>query len=387
MPKTLLPEGLRDLLPPEAMLEADVVHRLASSFGANGYELVKPPLIEFEDTLLAGVGTALRESIFRMPDPVSHRTLGVRADVTTQVARIAATRLAQHARPLRLMYVGPVLRVRGDQLEPERQFTQAGIELIGVETGAADAEVILATVEALQAVGVQDITVDLALPTLVPLILAAAGGIHDARLRTALDHKDIAEIKTAGGSAGALLTALVEASGPFAVAIERVAKLKLPPTAQAEWDRLVVVARAVHESAPDLALTVDAVESRGFEYHTGVTFSLFARGAQREIGRGGRYRLSHGGEQATGATLLVDTLLNVVPPINATQRLWVPFGTPRPAIRAWQGKGWIVLTGLEAGPAPEAEAIRLGCSHYLADGGAVAVSSAKVPQKRTGKSG
>src|SRR5689334_11082626 len=181
-PKTLLPEGLRDLLPPEATLEADVMHRLAQSFSRNGYDLVKPPLIEFEDTLLAGVGTVLRESIFRMPDPVSHRTLGVRADVTTQVARIAATRLAQSPRPLRLMYVGPVLRVRGDQLEPERQFTQAGIELIGAAGDAADAEVIMTTVEALQIVGVKDITVDLALPTLVPLILAGASGVEEARL-------------------------------------------------------------------------------------------------------------------------------------------------------------------------------------------------------------
>jgi ATP phosphoribosyltransferase regulatory subunit len=378
-PKTLLPEGLRDLLPPEATLEADVVHRLAQSFSRNGYDLVKPPLIEFEDTLLAGVGTALRESIFRMPDPVSHRTLGVRADVTTQVARIAATRLAQSPRPLRLMYVGPVLRVRGDQLEPERQFTQAGIELIGAAADAADAEVILTTVEALQAVGVKDITVDLALPTLVPLILSGATGVEDARLKTALSHKDIAEIKAAGGSASALLTTLVEASGACAVAIERVAKLNLPTAARVEWDRLVSVCKAVNAAAPDLSVTIDAVESRGFEYHTGVTFSLFAKGAQREIGRGGRYQLGHG-EPATGATLLVDALLSVVATAAAEKRLWVPFGTARKVIRDLQSQDWIVVAGLEAGQAAEAEARRLNCGHYLADGRVV-----EIPSARSGK--
>ena len=251
---------------------------------------------------------------------------------------------------------------------------------------------ILATVEALQAVGVRDITVDLALPTLVPLILAAAGDIHDARLRTALDHKDIAEISAAGGSVGALLTALVEASGPFADGARTRGQAQTScASAQAEWDRLAAVARAVHESAPDLAFDGGGTPLSafaGFEYrHTGVTFSLFAKGAQREIGRGGRYRLNHGGEQATGATLLVDTLLHVVPPTHAVQRLWVPFGTPRSEIRAWQSKGWIVVAGLEAGPAADAEARRLGCSHFLADGDAVAVSSATVPNKRTGKSG
>jgi ATP phosphoribosyltransferase regulatory subunit len=371
-PKTLLPEGLRDLLPIDAALEDDVVHRLGRSFSACGYELVKPPLIEFEDTLLAGVGMALRESIFRMPDPASHRILGVRADFTTQVARIAATRLAQRARPLRLMYVGPVLRVKGDQLAPERQFTQAGIELIGPESGPADAEVILATVDALKAIDVADITVDLALPTLVPLIL---GKVQDTRLRTALDHKDIAEIKAVGGAAGGTLTALVEAAGPFDSAVARVAKINLAPQARAEWDRLVSVGRAVLDGMPDLTLTVDAVENRGFEYHTGVTFSVFAKGAQREIGRGGRYQLTHGGEPATGATLFVDALMGVVPQIVPSRRLYIPFGTPRRMIRPLQEQGWTVVCGLEACPSAEAEARRLECGHYLADGWAVAVSS------------
>src|SRR4051812_27520640 len=111
--RTLLPEGLRDVLPPDAGFEAEVVDRLKKSFAANGYALVKPPLVEFEETLLSGVGTALAPRIFRMLDPASHRTLGVRADITTQIARIATTRLSSAPRPLRLMYAGQVLRVKG----------------------------------------------------------------------------------------------------------------------------------------------------------------------------------------------------------------------------------------------------------------------------------
>ena len=367
-PKTLLPEGLHDLLPPDAAFEAEVVYRLAQSFGANGYELVKPPLAEFEDTLLAGVGTALRESIFRMPDPVSHRTLGFRADVTTQVARIATTRLASRPRPLRLMYAAQVLRVRGDQLEPDRQFTQAGIELIGAETGAADVEVIVATTEALDAIGVTNVTVDLALPTLVPAILKGATGVQADRLRTALAHKDVAEIKAAGGSVGEILCKLVEASGVFANAKQKIEKLALPADAKSEWQALVAVAEAVHTAAPGLALTVDAVESRGFEYHTGITFSLFAKGAQREIGRGGRYQLNHGDgrmEPATGATLVVDNLLGVAPPGTTAKRLWMPVGTPRVTVREWQSQGWSVVLALGSDVSAATDAVRLGCSHYL----------------------
>ena len=362
--RTLLPEGLRDVLPPDAGFESDVVDRLKRQFAGNGYALVQPPLVEFEDSLLSGVGTAMASRIFRMLDPVSHKTLGVRADITTQVARIAATRLAANPRPLRLMYAGQVLRVKGSQLEPERQFTQAGIELIGAEAGAADVEVILVIAEAMAALGVDGVSIDLALPTLVPAILAAQAPKDADRLRAGLDHKDVAEIKTAGGAAAAALTTLVEASGPYAEASARISKLSLPPAAKAEWQKLVDVADAVCAAAPNLSLTVDAVENRGFEYHTGITFSVFARGSQRELGRGGRYLLPTG-EAATGATLLVDALLTALPRTQNTRRLFAPVGTARAAIRMWQEKGWSVTTGLAKTSDDTAEARRLGCSHVL----------------------
>jgi len=376
--RTLLPEGLRDVLPPDAGFESEVVDRLKKSFAGNGYVLVKPPLVEFEETLLSGVGTAMAPRIFRMLDPVSHRTLGVRADITTQIARIAATRLASAPRPLRLMYAGQVLRVKGSQLEPERQFSQAGFELIGAEAGAADAEAILVVAEALQGLGVADVSIDLGLPTLVPTILAAHPAGDLERLRAALDHKDVAEIKAAGGAAGALLTGLVEASGPYAEAAARIAKLSLPAGAKTEWQGLAAVAEAVRAAAPTLALTVDAVENRGFEYHTGVTFSVFARGSQRELGRGGRYRLtqgSNGGEPATGATLLVDALLAVVPRTAPAWTLHVPFGTPRSVIASWQMKGWRVIAGLGKVADEAAEAKRQGCTHILSGDAAKEISA------------
>jgi ATP phosphoribosyltransferase regulatory subunit len=290
--------------------------------------------------------------------------------MTTQVARIASTRLASAPRPLRLMYAGQVLRVKGNQLEPERQFTQAGIELIGAESGAADAEVILVVAEALQNLGVKDVTVDLSLPTLVPAILAALPPENSDRLRMALDHKDVAEIKAAGGAAAPLLTTLVEASGQVKDAISRITKLKLPAAAQAEWQSLVDVVTAVQAAAPNLSLTIDAVESRGFEYHTGVSFSVFAPGSQRELGRGGRYHLSRNGgaakESATGASLLVDAILGVVKAAPAQKKLFAPHGTPRPVVTSWQGKGWVVVSGLAASKDAAAEAKILGCTHILA---------------------
>src|SRR5512147_1936231 len=145
----LLPAGLADLLPPDAAREARAVDAAIERFAAFGYERVKPPLVEFEESLLGGPGAALASQTFRLMDPVSQRMMGVRPDMTTQVARIATTRLAHRPRPLRLSYAGQVLRVRGSQLRPERQFGQVGAEIVGAAEAAADAEVVLMATAAL----------------------------------------------------------------------------------------------------------------------------------------------------------------------------------------------------------------------------------------------
>src|SRR5260370_26451836 len=144
----LLPGGIYDLLPPEAEMEAAVTARLMGVLGAYGYERVKPPLVEFEETLLSEAGAAMASDTFRMMDPISHRMIGVRADMTPQVARIAATRLLHKPRPLRLSYAGQVLRVKGSQMPPERQIGQAGAELIGASRPGAHVEVVAVAREA-----------------------------------------------------------------------------------------------------------------------------------------------------------------------------------------------------------------------------------------------
>src|SRR4051795_11441071 len=140
-PQVLLPAGLYDLLPPEAEIEAEVTGKLIGVLASHGYERVKPPLVEFEETLLSGAGAAMASDTFRTMDPVSHRMIGMRADMTPQVARIAGTRLLHRPRPLRLSYAGQVLRVKGSEMRPERQTGQAGAELIGAGGPEADVEV------------------------------------------------------------------------------------------------------------------------------------------------------------------------------------------------------------------------------------------------------
>jgi ATP phosphoribosyltransferase regulatory subunit HisZ len=214
----LLPAGLADLLPPDAAREARAIDVAIERFAAFGYERVKPPLVEFEESLLGGPGAALASQTFRLMDPVSQRMMGVRPDMTVQVARIAVTRLKHEPRPLRLSYGGNVIRVRGSALKPERQFAQVGTELIGVDSAEADAEAVLLAVDTLRAIGVSDLTVDLNLPTLVA---AVANGLNQPaealnRLRRALDRKDEGGIAKASDDkkVADLFAGLLRAAGP-----------------------------------------------------------------------------------------------------------------------------------------------------------------------------
>ncbi|MEQ9813014.1 MAG: ATP phosphoribosyltransferase regulatory subunit [Azospirillaceae bacterium] len=375
----LLPAGLHDVLPPEAAHEAAVTDRLMAMIAAHGYARVKPPLIEFEDSLLSGTGAGLSKDTFRLMDPISQRMMGVRADITVQIARIARDRLGNAARPLRLSYAGQTLRVKGDQLRPERQVAQVGAELIGVDVANADAEIVALASEALGAVGVERLTVDLTVPTLVAALLREAGVENGAaeRLRQALDRKDAAAIDAVGAEAGArhravtdTLKALLLAGGPAARALDLASRLDLGPSASLESARLAQVVGRIAALAPAAKLTIDWVEHRGYEYHTGIAFTVFARGVRGELGRGGRYLA--GAEPSTGFTLYLDSILRALPPAPHPALAYVPLGEEAAAARL-RADGWAVVSGLMPVADPARSARRLGCSHVWRDGKVIAL--------------
>ncbi|GAB2176361.1 ATP phosphoribosyltransferase regulatory subunit [Dongia sp. agr-C8] len=362
-----MPAGLSDGLPPEAGFEAAIVERLMAAFAAWGYERVKPPLIEFEDSLLSGPGEAMAADTFRLMDPVSQRMMGLRADITPQVGRIAASRLTNAPRPIRLSYAGQVLRVKGEQMRPERQIGQAGVELIGTTAAAADAEVILLGADALNAVGVKQLVVDLNVPKLAPALLWDAG-IGDARnLIAALDRKDMTAVRQLAGDLTPLLEALIHAVGPADTAIEALQALPLQGSAATQRERLREVVALIRAARPDLTLTVDPTDHRGFEYHTGVTFSLLAPAVRGDFGRGGRY-VNQAGEAATGFTLYLDTLQRALPAPAAPNRVFLPSGTPAAEAQKLRGEGWVTIQGLEAVQDDAAEARRQGCTRLWRNG-------------------
>ncbi|MGK6322091.1 ATP phosphoribosyltransferase regulatory subunit [Sphingomonas sp. DT-51] len=363
----LLPEGLRDRLPPVADAAALLEARVLAAIHAHGYERVDPPLAEFADGLGSRLKAGGLQDAVRFVDPVSQRTLAIRPDLTAQVARIAATRMAHHPRPVRLSYAGAVLKLRASQLAPARETRQIGAELFGLDTVAAAQEVVTVAIEAVAAAGIATPSLDFTLPDLVDTL--AAGPLPVAAdtldtLRQRLDAKD-------AGAVAALAPdylPLVTAAGPFDQAMARLRAFDRDGALTSRLDALATLARAVDGRA---VLTLDPTERHGFEYQTWLGFSLFAPGASSEVGRGGTYTVMHEGgaeEAATGFSLFADRLIGD-PPAIERRRLFLPFGTPASDGAAMRAQGWVTVAALEPGDTPEAQV----CTHFYAEGAARAL--------------
>ena len=368
MQKTLLPSGCYDLLPPDARRESELSAALLSVFEGFGYEQVSPPLLEFTDGLLAGRGAALSPQIFRVMDPTAHRVMGIRADITLQIARIAASRLAHAPRPLRLCYNGLIMRMQGEQLRGDRQLRQAGIELIGASSPEADAEVILVAAEALKRAGITKLSIDLNLPGIVGSLLASEKLDNDQlqQLFAAVAHKDVSTLRTMQFSYRDTLIQLIQCAGPAKIALAAMERLDLPESARSQLrDLHEVVSILGTLGSTDWTLTVDATENRGLAYHSGISFSIFVPGIATEVGRGGRYRIEGARQtqdtEATGFTLYVDTLRGIMPAPKAQKRIFISEGINSDAAQKLRAEGYVTVYALSEYGRGEAEAKRLGC--------------------------
>ena len=350
----LLPQGFRDRLPPHADAAAEMEARVLAAAALHGYERVDPPLVEFADALETRLKAGGLHNAVRFVDPDSQRTLAIRPDLTAQVARVAATRMAHHPRPVRLSYAGTVLKLRASELAPARETRQIGCELIGVDSVAAAREVVTVAVEALAAAGAKGVSIDFTLPDLVDTLAAGAFPVADVpALRDRLDAKD-------AGAVAALAPAylpLIEAAGPFDAALARLRAFDRDGALASRLDGLATIAAAI---GGGVSLTLDPTERHGFEYQTWLGFSLFANGADREIGRGGTYTILHEDareEPATGFSLFADSLAG--DGARRRRRVFLPHGTARETGVALRAEGWTTVAALEPGDTAEAQL----CTH------------------------
>lgn len=371
--QALLPEGFRDQLAPKAEHEATLVRGLMDCFLSYGYDRVAPPVVEYEQSLLVGAGATRANTMFRVMDPDTQSMMAVRADMTVQISRLAATRLSDSPRPLRLSYTGNVLRTKGSQVRPTRQFVQAGIELIGSTSLEAEFEVVKVAVEAFEQVGIREMSIDLTLAPLLQMIAdkhALATADRDSVFE-ALNAKDRGALATVPAGARQEFEALLDASGTAAQAMPALKKLELKGAAGQLVARLGRLVDMIADHMPEMQITIDPCESHGFEYKSGIGFALFAKGNQSELGRGGRYLVDHPdghAEEAAGFSVYMDSLVEALPVPVRSEKLFLPFGTSDKDAAAQRASGWRTIQGLTDEPDAAKEARRLGCSHILANG-------------------
>ncbi|MFI3119205.1 MAG: ATP phosphoribosyltransferase regulatory subunit [Methylococcaceae bacterium] len=293
----LLPEGIEEILPEEAKHLESLRRKILDTFACWGYELVIPPFIDYLDSLLTGSGHDLELQTFKLTDQVSGELLGVRADMTPQVARIDAHNLNAEW-PTRLCYTGTILHTKGDPLEKTRSPMQIGAELYGHAGKESDVEVIRLMLEMLAMCGLQNVHLDLGHVGIYRALSKQAGlnDLQEAELFDVLQRKARPELQelmagyTIDNELKAMFLKLPELNGGN----ETIAKAQaVLATANGEVKQaladLAAIAEKLAASFPALPISFDLAELRGYHYHTGVVFAAFVPSVGREIARGGRY--------------------------------------------------------------------------------------------------
>jgi len=281
-----LPENIEDVLPPEAK-KLEHVRRLALDlFASHGYELVMPPLLEYVESLLNGVGRDMDLATFKLVDQLSGRMMGLRADTTPQVARIDAHVLNRNT-VTRLCYAGSVLHTRPASLGKSRQPFQAGAELYGYAGIEADIEIQQLMLNTLARVGVANVKLDIGHSDIFRALMDDAKLSHAAREAhfAAVTAKDVPTLSAANPHLARLPTLYGAATGDV---LSR-ARTLLPQTPRIANAINQLERVAAHFAAQDIVVSIDLSELGGFNYESGMAFAAYAVGATDAVARGGRY--------------------------------------------------------------------------------------------------
>lgn len=291
-----LPDGVEELLPEDAWRAEALRRSLLDAYRDQGYGLIMTPLVEHIDSLLVGAGSELEDLTFRFLDPASGRLLGLRADMTPQAARIAALRYPGDG-PVRLCYLGTVLRTHPDTQGGARTPRQVGCELFGVAGLDGDLEVLELMLRTLDIAGVRDVHIDLGH---LGIYRALTEGLtldrgDEAELFDIMQRKSAPDFRQFAGRVGlpaasaARLDALMALHGAPEV-LARGRDLFGDDAGIAEaLDSLRQVAERLQRIAPGVGIHIDLTELRGYRYQTGLVFAAFVAGHGREVARGGRY--------------------------------------------------------------------------------------------------
>ena len=293
----VLPDGINEALPDEAETMEALRRHLIDTYQSWGYRLVIPPLVEYMDSLRTGVGSILDLQTFKVTDQLTGRQLGIRADITPQVARIDAHGLKSD-HPNRLCYIGQVLRTKSQHFEGSRSPLQVGAELFGSMGIESDCELISLMLETLNISGIKNIVLDIGHVDIFRGLSSQAelSEREEKQFFDMLERKSIPEIDAWIQSCnlskpiGDMLAVLPRLSG--SVEILDQAKQALSNAGrevQQALDYLTGLTNRLAQNWPDITIHIDLSELRGYSYHTGIVYAAYVPSSGREIARGGRY--------------------------------------------------------------------------------------------------
>lgn len=375
----LLPEGIEEVLPPQAERLELLRRQILDMYSAWGYLLVHPPLIEYLDSLLTGMGTDLDLQTFKLTDQLTGRLMGMRADMTPQVARIDAHHLTRQG-PSRLCYLGTVLRTRPQSHGGTRSPLQVGLELYGHAGPESDIEVLRLMVATLRAAGLHEIHLDLGHVGIFRALARQAGldAEAEAMLFDALQRKAKPEISEflsryeLSAESKSMLLQLADLNGGQEVLDEAQSVLaQADLSVHAALENLRAIARAA-ALEPGVHIHLDLAELRGYRYHTGVVFAAFVPGRGQSIAQGGRYddigKVFGRARPATGFSTDLKSLMSLVPVDDKTfhnRGIFAPAANDdalEAAVAALRANGERVVRAL---PGQEGSAAESGCDREL----------------------
>ena len=319
----LLPEGIEEVLPKEAKRLEQLRRTLLDTYESWGYELVIPPFIEYLESLLTGTGNDLDLQTFKLTDQLTGRLMGIRADMTPQVARIDAHQLKRET-PTRLCYIGTVLHTRTDGFAGSRSPLQVGAELYGHSGIESDVEIISLMLETLSLSGVEIPFVDLGHVGIYRELVKQAGldKEQEATLFDSLQRKANTEIAAyltewkLEKTIATAITSLTRLNGDETVLVEAKEILNnVSKGVESALTELTDVAELLKQRIPELKVNYDLAELRGYHYHTGTVFAAYVAGRGQAVAQGGRYNdigeVFGRARPATGFSTDLKTLLSL----------------------------------------------------------------------------
>ncbi len=374
----LLPDGIDEILPPQAAKLEQLRRDLLDLYRSWGYEQVFPPLVEYLESLLTGAGNDLALQTFKLTDQLTGRLMGMRADMTPQVARIDAHTLKREG-VTRLCYAGHVLHAKPESLAASRSLIQIGAEIYGHSSIESDIEVIGLMLQTLAKGGCEAVHLDLGHVAIYRALAAEAGLSNDQewQLFEIFQRKAVPELEAfleenvSDTNLNAMLRSLVSLAGDESILQQAKQTLaQAPQSVQAALADLENIATALQASHGDVTLYFDLGELRGYHYHTGPVFSAYVPGMGQAIANGGRY--DHIGEvfgrarPATGFSTDLARLVSRVRAQAAPTRIFAPVNSGQDAdlqqaIQSLRNEGSVVVQAFDT----EQDAQSLHCDQQL----------------------